>query len=1359
MAAYNIPSPKSLDISSGNLAEKWKLWKCTWTNYELATKVAKEDDEIRVATLLAIIGEETVRVYNNLEWDDPADNKKIKKVLEKLEAYFLPRKNIRFERYRFNQRVQADGESIDTFITSLRDLSIACEFGLERDSLICDRVVQGIRDDRARERLLRETELSLQQAANIVRSSEIAQAQAKQMAADDDVNFFKRGLHPRSTSDSGDLGPSSYSKRKGNNRPEAECNYCGRKHPRGKTNCPASGQTCRYCGKEGHFEKKCYAKAKPQVHHVDDEFYVLTMQQSSKEKAIITMKVNKRVDVQFQMDTGATCNVLPWKDYVLVTDDKSGKLIKPVNAFITLYDKSRKKVAGEVKLRLERNGAAHNIVFLVLKAEVVPILGLSSCKGMGLISINDSDKEIQFKSQDKPGGTNSTNKVSEEIECATADHEFWPTENNSKLKDPILLEYQDVFEGLGCLPGPYTIQIDESITPVVHPPRRIPVALRETLRQELLQMTEQEIIAPVTEPTAWVNSMVVIKKKNNAIRICLDPRELNRAVKRSHYPMPTVEEVATNLSNVKVFTVLDARSGFWQVKLDEASSHLTTFNTPYGRFRWKRLPFGIKSAPEEWQRRMIETIEGLSGVHVIHDDFLVTGSGETLKEATQDHDKNLKGLLQRARERGLKMNGDKIKLRRQDVPYMGHILTADGLKPDPAKVEAILKMPKPRDQPDVKRLLGMVQYLGKFLPSLSDVTQPLRELERQDVVWQWEARHDTAWEKIKNLIANAPVLRYFDPELEVTIQADACKDGLGAALLQEGQPVSYTSRALTTTEQNYAQIEKELLAVVFACERFDQYVYGRQINVESDHKPLEMISKKPIADTPKRLQRMLLRLQRYDIKVVYKKGSEMFLADTLSRAYLTNSQPEDADSVLDDFEVNMTEHIPINDNRLEEIRAVTAKDQSMQLLSTTIQDGWPNKRENVAKEIQPYFNNRDEFTIQNGLLFKGNRIIIPPSLRREMVKKIHYSHIGIEGCLRRAREAFYWPNMNGQIKDHISHCDICNAHRPTQQQEPLIQHDTPTRPWAKVGIDLFDFDRQTYAIMVDYYSNFWEVKSLGESASGIKVINWCREQFGRHGIPSTVMSDNGSQFACEEFQTFARTYGFEHVTSSPRYPQSNGRVEKAVGTCKNLMTKAKAAKRDIYLVILDWRNTPTEGLQTSPTQRLMGRRTRTLIPVHTSLLEPAGGSKHIHESLKQAKIKQAKYYNRKSKPLPELKPDRIIRMRRPGEKVWSKGKVICQAGIRSYKVEVNGRQYRRNRRQLRAEPEQPEQPDPDYSTDAEQPPNNGQERPVQPPDATDSRPMDGPTATIAAENIQTQPLRRSSRPTKCPLSLKDFVTD
>ena len=261
--------------------------------------------------------------------------------------------------------------------------------------------------------------------------------------------------------------------------------------------------------------------------------------------------------------------------------------------------------------------------------------------------------------------------------------------------------------------------------------------------------------------------MIVVRKKNGKVRICIDPRDLNEAVKICHYPLPTLEEVATRLPKAKVFSVLDAKSGFWQVKLSESSCKLTTFNTPYGRYYWKRMPFGIKSAPEVCRRKAHEFIERLDGVEIIIDDFLVIGFGDTVEEAVSNHDKNLVGLLERARERNLTLNPDKIKLRLQEVPFIGHLLTPQGLIPDPAKVEAILKMPLPTDVKSLRRALGMVNYLAKFLPNLSSCCEILRQLSRKDVEWHWEDRHEEAWKELMKSITQAPVLAFFDPEKEL----------------------------------------------------------------------------------------------------------------------------------------------------------------------------------------------------------------------------------------------------------------------------------------------------------------------------------------------------------------------------------------------------------------------------------------------------------------------------------------------------------------------------------------------------------------------------------------------------------------
>ena len=373
-----------------------------------------------------------------------------------------------------------------------------------------------------------------------------------------------------------------------------------------------------------------------------------------------------------------------------------------------------------------------------------------------------------------------------------------------------------MFSGLGCLPGEYCIEIDKSIKPVQHQPRRVAVPLKSELKKKIEELEQKQVLAKVTKPSNWISSMVAIRKPSGKLRIYIDPKDLNQALKRSHYPMPTIEEVLPRLSNAKVFSVLDAKDGFWQVKLQEESSYLTTFWTPFGRFHWLRMLFGISTAPEEFQRRQHEVLEGLPGVEVIADDILVYGSGDTKEQADLDHDRNLIGLLERARLCNLKLNKQKLKLRLTEVPCMGHLLTSDGLRPDPQKVQAVIDMLNPDGIKAVQHFLGFVNYLSKFLPHISGVSEPLRRLTDKDSVWCWQSQHDEAMESIKKLVTAQPILRYYVVK-EVTIQCDASEVDLGAALLQNGQPVAFASRSLSSTERRYAQIEKECLAIVFSC--------------------------------------------------------------------------------------------------------------------------------------------------------------------------------------------------------------------------------------------------------------------------------------------------------------------------------------------------------------------------------------------------------------------------------------------------------------------------------------------------------------------------------------------------------------
>ncbi|KAL6471870.1 hypothetical protein MHYP_G00205200 [Metynnis hypsauchen] len=454
---------------------------------------------------------------------------------------------------------------------------------------------------------------------------------------------------------------------------------------------------------------------------------------------------------------------------------------------------------------------------VVQESSSVPLLGNKAVQAMDLVRIQRENILA----------------IDDIVTVAGDDKEPWDMSH-------IQREYYDVFEGDGCLEGTYHIEVDPSIRPVQLPKCRIPVSLMSPLKEELRSLQERRIIAPVEKSTEWISSMVVVKKPSSKLRICVDPRPLNSALKRQHFPLPTIDEVLPDLTKARVFTVCDVKNGFWHVRLTDESSYLTTFATHFGRYRWLRMPMGISPAPEVFQHRLTQALDLLPGVRTIADDILIIGEGENEEGAVRDHDVKLRKLLDRCRERNIKLNADKFKLRQSEVPYIGHRLTSEGLKIDPEKSRAIAEMPSPTDVKGLERLL----------------------------------------------VATAPVLKYYDPEEDFTLQCDSSETGLGAALMQAGQPIAYGSRALTPTERGYAQIEKECLAILFGMEKFHQYTYGRKVEVQSDHKPLETIMRKPLFNAPKRLQRMLLRLQKYDISVTYVPGRLMHVRDTLSRAYL-----------------------------------------------------------------------------------------------------------------------------------------------------------------------------------------------------------------------------------------------------------------------------------------------------------------------------------------------------------------------------------------------------------------------------------------------------------------------------------------
>ena len=431
-------------------------------------------------------------------------------------------------------------------------------------------------------------------------------------------------------------------------------------------------------------------------------------------------------------------------------------------------------------------------------------------------------------------------------------------------KEYILHEYADVFKGIGTLPGgPYHIKLKGSYKPVQHPPRSVPLGMQSAYRAELDRLVKEGITMKVHEHMKWINSTVPVMKEDGSVRLCLDPKDLNKAIERNQWYARTLDDILPELAQSKYFTVKDATSGFWHVPLDLRHSLLTTFNTPWGKYRWLRMPFGLKVSGDVFQERLDRVLRLVPGVLRIADDIVVHGATENTHKGT------VLVLCETARLNSLSLNAKKMQFKSTDCKIFGHKLTPDGIKVDPKKIEAIIQMDLPQNITSLQSFNGMINYLKKFSPVLSELSEPLRRPCKSGVEWVWESEQQNAFEEIKRVIMTLPVLAYFDKTKKNTIQRDASKKGLGATLLQESKPVMYVSRALTETEQRYSNIERELLAIVFALERLNHYTFGRTLTVQSDHQPLQSIWKKLIVSTSPRLQRLLLRLAHYDINIEF----------------------------------------------------------------------------------------------------------------------------------------------------------------------------------------------------------------------------------------------------------------------------------------------------------------------------------------------------------------------------------------------------------------------------------------------------------------------------------------------------------
>jgi transposase InsO family protein len=1244
MATFAFAPPAKFSFK----AAEWTDWLSEFARYRIATKLHKETGDIQRDALLYSMGvKEAEKIMKTFTWGVGESDKSFEDLTSKFTNHFIPRVNIRHERAKFCERVQRPGETVAEFVRDLYDLVNTCGYADENDQIL-DRVVQGVRDAHVRRKLQLDDDLNLHKALSIAQQYEMIKSQEEERnTQSQDVSEAYQRSKGRGNRGRG-KGKAYHKSQnfKPQNKPGGKCNRCNGDHPP-QSRCPASGQTCSYCRKKGHFRAACfklkkqnkstdevYSEPLAEVHEVDG-FWLESIEfidDGDSSGAWYYPLQILDVEVKFKIDSGA--------DITLINQETFRKMQPRPNLQPSQRDVNSPggivSIDGRFQAQISQNG--NTFKFYVYVGNVRNnLLSRAVSTAMKLIQKGPGVEEVY--------GTAGLMKT-----------------------EPTVIQVKP-----GAIPYKVTT------------PRRIAFPILDKVEEELKRMETEGIITKLTsETTDWCAPMCPVIKPNGKVRVTVDFKQLNKNVKRPNLMLYNLEDIAPHLVSAKWFSALDIASGFYQLPLSPDSAILTTFITPFGRYHFNRVPMGINLGPEEFQRKMNEILDGMPGVHAIMDDILVHGKTEA------EHDQRLKNVMDKLEQLGVKLNKDKCFLKKKEVKYFGHQISEHGIKPSADKIEAITKMPPPKNLGELRTIMGMLNYHAKFINNLADTIKPMSDLLKSDAAWLWGPAQEKAFKEAKAKLSKAPSLSFYRSDRHTVVSADASSFALGATLMQEieGQltPIAYASRTLSSAETNYAQIEKEGLASVWACEKFNRYLVGLpEFELWTDHKPLvPLMATKDLDQAPIRLQKILLRMMRFNCNVRHVPGKQLVTADALSR-FPIQSLKEDASDVEEiaihvDF---IKSQWPISLNRQASLKVETAQDPILQTLTHYILHGWPKQ---VPKNLQEFDRFKGELSIVEGLITYHNRIVIPETQKQRILDVLHESHQGFDKCMENARSAVWWPSLSSDLKTLISTCRYCLERKPTQRYEPMKATDLPSRPWKMLGADIFFVQNRTFLVVVDYYSRWIEIKPLKTQTSEA-VIKEMRNIFMTHGLPEILISDNGTQFVSSEFEQYRKEMGFTLLTSSPHFPHGNAEAERAVATAKRIVTQ-----KNSDIALLNYRATPHSATKVSPAEALMGRKLLTKLPTLEKNLMPTNSrDTEIRNSDKRAKEAYTSSFNKRhgARDLPTLEPeDTVLFKKEKEDKVWTEGKVMGLADDsgRSYFIDTDRGEYRRNRKDIQQLP-------------------------------------------------------------------------
>lgn len=709
---------------------------------------------------------------------------------------------------------------------------------------------------------------------------------------------------------------------------------------------------------------------------------------------------------------------------------------------------------------------------------------------------------------------------------------------------------------------PVVLYYDKLMPPSRNVFTHIPAAYKELTKSKLEELLTSGIIEVVTEKMdrSFCSSLLVVPKGQDDIRLVVDLRGPNKCIHRTPFRMPTFEEILMNLHGANYFSTIDLKSAFFHVVLDESCRHLTNFFSGEVMYRCCRLPFGLCNAPDIFQEIMQSIIlTGCKGVVNYLDDILVIG------KTKEEHDENLKKVMAQLQDHNVEINMDKCSLNRQEVIFLGFRLSKEGWSIEENKIQAIKNFRKPQTQNEVKSFLGLINFIEKFIPQRADKTRHLRQLARADHFY-WTPEHDeeyeflttTAWKTIQTL-------GYYNRDDVTELFVDASPHGLGAVLVQfdlnsKPRVIACASKALTPTEMRYPHTQKEALAIVWGVEKFSAYLISIPFTIRSDAESNEFIfsgmhriGKRAIS----RAEAWSLRLQPYNFTVKRIPGNDN-LADALSRLV---KQPQPATESFDDTAVRHLLYLLDAGNidiSWHEIETHAENDEEQIEVRESLQTGiW-------IKQLRCYECQAKYFHTLGALIFKGDRVVLPQSLRAKAMQTAHEGHMGAASMKRILRNHFWWPGLSKDVENCIKRCKTCLSLSRKNAPLPLTSRELPDGPWEILQIDFFadqDFGYGKFLVVVDTYSRYLhviEMKSMDAEATNKALM----QIFSIWGYPQAIQSDNGPPFQSDNFVKSWEDRGVKIYKSIPLSAQSNGAVERQNKGIKDALAAAKLDKRN-----------------------------------------------------------------------------------------------------------------------------------------------------------------------------------------------------